>query len=233
MKATLHPPIKELRGKIGDHLVARVQNGQNQLYPMPELNDPRTPAQLGSRGAFGNGSSGWSQLVPEVFEVWNTYAAFYGGMLFEKPADGLRGQQLFTRSAKARAMLGLGPLTGPPHLAPPPLLTGAELMPAGAPDEFAFTVHHYLGSGEGHMLVLKLTPPVPRLTVRPRRDALRLIHGEHPASAVALPPSGGVAVFSGVPLEVPPGRRFLAALRVVRISDGVSVPERVLDLVRK
>ena len=55
---------------------------------------------------------------------------------------------------------------------------------------------------------------------------------EEPASAAAMPDSGGIVAFANARFAIDPGARFGVALTVIRAEDGLASPVAFFDVIR-
>lgn len=237
MKAGIVTSLAALRQALPPGMVARRYGSAVQIYALDPGPYPATPDQVSLNRALDRAAQAWRSADPALRLAWNDFASRNARRLQGARRRGpvpASGYTLYSQASVRRQMLGHGPELGAPCLLPPEPPTGLFLdpMPAADPREFRFQITHRLTPGPDHVVVVRLTPPTRGPGRKPRREDARLTAGWSPASARELPPSGAPLVFSGAPFAVPPGRRFGAYARVVRVSDGFASPELAGDFVR-
>ena len=189
--------------------------------------NPRTQDQLRSREFARTAARCWSHLSPEARAGWVEFT-----LRFACAQQQRRAPNVCREAQRMRLILGLPPTTGAPHHGLPAPVTRLAPEPCSAPNEFRFRIEHALDTPAGHMVLVKITPAMPTPGRTPREPDARAICGLGPASAAAMPDSGGIVAFANARFAIDPGARFGVALTVIRAEDGLASPVAFFDVIR-
>ena len=227
------PNLTNARRRVRDSgTVLRKSHKTNLLYTMSKPGNPNTPDQAASRESMRAAGAAWKALSEAQRERYHAFAHEYAERIGVEHYKQLCGWDVFFPSFRNRTLLGLPPVAAPLDCAPPRAPLSVEEAPADSASTFAFRVTHRLPVG-GHMLLVRITPAMPRESWRPRAHNARMIRGYGPRSLVPLPETGGVVVFDKARFAIEPGQRYGVEMRIVRVDDGVHGMPLFVDLVRK
>ena len=230
MKLKLAAQLKGARGSYKTTDLVYIENAATgEVFARSKIKprNPNSRDQQAARRVSTDATRCWSSLSPSARADWERFTLrFACGQKPRRPMDVCREAQ------RMRLILGLPTTAGAPHLTYPPPVTGLSEEPCASPDEFRFRVEHAVDAPAGHMVLVKITPPVPTTACCPRAKDARAICGLGPASAAALPDSGGMVTFPNARFAIESGARFGVALTVIRAEDGLASPVAFFDLVR-
>ena len=230
MKFDLEAHFKAAKGTVkntGLVFVTSKETGEVIARAKTRPKNPRTQDQIRSREIARVAVRCWSDLGAEARAGWQEFTVRFGcAQKLRRALDVCREAQ------RMRLILGLPTTTEAPHRCFPAPVTGLTPEPCANPNEFRFRVEHALDTPAGHMVLVKITPPMPTAARTPREPDARAICGLGPASAAAMPGGGGVVAFSNARFAIEPGKRFGVALTVIRAEDGLASPVAFFDVIR-
>lgn len=242
-------------------LCVRKRRGRAHIYIQPDPANPDTERQQTARQGLADIAGAWNSLAPERQEEWKAAAARLV-CEFPNCGGVLSCYNLYTQCAVNCAILGEQPPGKAPGCRRPDPLTSIELLPAGKlpgglpcgmpedvledmpdrmpddlpddPASYTFRLRHAVRPGACglYRVITSLTPATPKLTYRPDRSRLQLIHGYSAASGPQLPESGGTVQFTGAAVAIARGRRFGVSMRIVRLPEGLASEGLFIDLKR-
>jgi hypothetical protein len=183
--------------------------------------NPRSVDQTKVRGYVSLATKAWDDLTQAQRDAWLKYAKVY----FSVSDDGTRvrpsGLTTFTRANVIRQILGLSLISDAPLEAPPARPTGLRQSGSPNPDSLGFELDHGITTVAGYRVLVRATPAMVTLGRTPRPADCAYVCGLSPASAAALPASGGTVTFSPTKYIVDPDQRYGLEVRIVRIADGM------------
>ena len=194
--------------------------------------DRRSAEQQARRAHLADIARHWQELSQAQRDAWQRYADRYRRVDRNGNRGRTPGQWLHNSANVVRRILGMDLAKDAPT-APPPWPLGRVVHEAGAaPDAIAIRVHHAYAVTDGCLVLLRSTAPTEKRARALDPTRFRYVCGLGPLSALPLPPSGGVLVFSPAACPVPDGRRFGVEARIVRTADGMTSPPVYGDFVK-
>ncbi len=100
------------------------------------------------------------------------------------------------------------------------------------PEDLELTLTHSYSVLTGLSVIVRATPAMRTLAIKPNANDQRFVLGVNPGSAQALTASGTDLVFNGIKHPVNDGLRYGVEARVVRTADGIMSNAVVGDFIK-
>lgn len=230
MKFKLSYPFETMSGSISGSDIVFASNGvSGTAYARTKVKpkNPDTPDQQSARKAQKVAACCWTNLSREARADWERFTE-----MFACTQGRRRALDVCREAQRKRIMLGLPCTTSAPRLSFPGPVTTVAQEAGGEPNEFRFRIEHVVDAPSGYMVQVKMTTEMLTVARTPRARDARCICGNGPASAVALPESGGTIHFPNARFAIAPGARFGVEMTVIRIEDGLASQPAFFDLIR-
>ena len=222
MKMTMAFPTLGMNGTVSNSTVVFVQQkGETFARAKVRPANPRSVDQTKIRSYMSLATKSWGGLTPAQQRAWLEYAKKH----FSENDEGIKvvasGASAFTRANVIRQILGLSLIGDAPTEAPPAAPSEIRQLAAQQPDGVGLEVYHGYTTTTGLQVLVRATAAMPSLGRVPRPEQCLYVRGVGPASAQALPASGGSVNFGPTKFVVDGGQRYGVDVRIVRTADGM------------
>ncbi len=164
MKAKTSPLFDDLSGKAGSIVAARNKGG---LYVKPRRipRNPRTRAQMSTRGILSSNSKAWETLTQLQRDAWNIAATNYQGSKNFGENVKLSGINAFVKFNNNLSMIGQPPINEPPVIPEFPIFNIASVIYTPAEENTPAKIEITLGGSQinaDYFIVCRATAAFPQ-----------------------------------------------------------------------
>lgn len=159
MKAKTSPLFDDLSGKAGN-IVASKNSGGLYVKPRRIPRNPRTSAQMSTRGILSSNSKAWEALTQLQRDAWNIAAVSYQGNKNFGENVKLSGINAFVKFNNNLSMIGQAPINEPPTVPEFPVFNIASAVYTAAEENTPAKLELTLGGskiGADYFIVCRAT----------------------------------------------------------------------------
>ncbi len=180
-----------------------------------------SPQQQLIQSYASNATKNWDELTQTQRDAWKAYAAAYFTKNAKNETVLPSALGTYLKANVIRQVLGLALSTEAPTEAPPQAITSLTAGAPSDPDTLSVIVNHAIASTAGLQVLVRMTDAMKTVAVTPTSNDVRYVRGALPASAAAVPVTGGTLSFTPTRFLVADGQRYGVEVRIVRTADGI------------